>query len=187
MESSNLIVLIPHFNNVNGLKTSLMSIQENIEIDILIVDDGSKEKFDKNDIIQCYGGGNVIFKYLNKNLGIEHALNNGLKEIQELGYKYIARLDCGDKCRPHKFEKQLNYLTTNPDIKLLGTWANVVNEQGEHLHYIKHPTKHSEIERKMYINNMFVHPTVIFETSILDKVGFYPTNYKAAEDYAFFF
>lgn len=187
MKSSNLIVLIPHFNNVNGLKTSLMSIQENIEIDILIVDDGSKEKFDENDIVRCYGSGKIIFEYLQKNSGIEHALNQGLNKIKQLGYKYVARLDCGDKCKPQKFEKQLDYLTRNSNIKLLGTWANVVDELGNHLHYIKHPIKYSDIKKGMYINSMFVHPTVIFQTSILDKVGNYPTNFKAAEDYAFFF
>ena len=34
---------------------------------------------------------------------------------------------------------------------------------------------------------MFVHPTVIFRSKIIDKIGAYPTNYKAAEDYAYFF
>ena len=39
----------------------------------------------------------------------------------------------------------------------------------------------------MYLNSMFVHPSVVFRTSIVDSVGYYPTNFKAAEDYAYFF
>jgi hypothetical protein len=39
----------------------------------------------------------------------------------------------------------------------------------------------------MFTNAMFLHPTVMFAEEIIAMVGKYPTNYKAAEDYAFFF
>ena len=40
----------------------------------------------------------------------------------------------------------------------------------------------------MYLNSMFVNPTVLFKTSILETVSEYPIEYKdAAQDYAFFF
>ncbi|MFD2542890.1 glycosyltransferase [Lacinutrix gracilariae] len=186
-KNSDLIIVIPYFNDPVGIKTSIDSITEEINIDIIIVDDGSKTKFHEEDIKSCYTKGEIHFVYLQENLGIEHALNKGLKTAQDLKYKYIARLDCGDKCKPNKFKKQLDYLNQNPDVKLLGTWVNVVDEQGNHLHYIKHPVSYVEIKKKMYLNSMFVHPSVIFSTSIIDSVGYYPVNYKAAEDYAFFF
>jgi hypothetical protein len=34
---------------------------------------------------------------------------------------------------------------------------------------------------------MFIHPTICFRSSLIDDIGLYPTEYKAAEDYAFFF
>jgi len=188
MKSNNLIVLIPHFCNPSGLLDSIKSIDEDINIDILIVDDGSEKLFDEKQIeIAFKNTGKIHYKYLPQNQGIEYALNTGLKFIQNLDYKYIARLDCGDKCKQNRFKKQLNHLESNPEIKLLGTWANVVDENGKHIHYIKHPTKYTDIKRKMYVNSMFVHPTVMFSIDVLDKVGYYPTNVKAAEDYAFFF
>lgn len=34
---------------------------------------------------------------------------------------------------------------------------------------------------------MFIHPTVMFTTDVVRTIGFYPTTYQAAEDFAFFF
>ena len=34
---------------------------------------------------------------------------------------------------------------------------------------------------------MFLHPCVMFRKDILNVVGYYPTEYEAAEDYGFFF
>ena len=39
----------------------------------------------------------------------------------------------------------------------------------------------------MHFRNVFIHPTVIFETGLSKKVGYYPTNFAHAEDYAFFY
>ena len=40
----------------------------------------------------------------------------------------------------------------------------------------------------MFLNSMFVNPTVVFCSSILDVVTEYPEKYRhAAQDYAFFF
>ena len=40
----------------------------------------------------------------------------------------------------------------------------------------------------MYLNSMFINPTVVFETAILETVPEYPEEYRyAAQDYAFFF
>lgn len=39
----------------------------------------------------------------------------------------------------------------------------------------------------MYINAMHIHPTIMFRNSILKSIGLYPIDFKAAEDYAFFF
>ena len=130
----------------------------------------------------------MFFEYLPQNKGIGYALNHGLKKIQEMGYNWIGRLDAGDLNKKDKYTKQFDYLKKNPDVKLLGTWANMVDEKGNLEFVLRHPETHEEIKKKMYINNRFVHPTVIFSSEIFNKVGFYPEKYaKAAQDYAYFF
>lgn len=184
---SRIIVLIPHFNRLEELKKSLVSIEESQEIDVLIVDDGSKEAPDLNEIRDFYKQGKVYLEVLEKNLGIENALNRGLEVIKDLEYKYIGRLDCGDYCVKDRFTKQMEYLDKKEDIFLLGAWANIKDSRGNKLHILKHPVKYNDIKKKMYVNNMFVHPSVIFRKKILEEINGYPINYKAAEDYAFFF
>jgi len=188
MKNSKLVIVIAHFNNVKGLENSLRSIDESFDIDIIIVDDGSKNKPDEAYLRSIYSNGNLFFEYLKENSGVGIAANLGLKKAVEYGYELISRFDCGDFCKKDKFAKQLQFLKENPEIKLLGTWANVLNEEGELLHYLKHPTSYEEIKKKMYLNSMFLNPSVVFYADILEKVGGYQEKYKrAAQDYAFFF
>ena len=184
-----LIITIPHYNNFDGLQATIQSINEQFEIDIVITDDGSSLKLNEKIIISSYKNqGKIFFQYLDKNYGVGIAANKCLQFVKKGGYKYMARLDAGDICYENKFMKQLNFLEANHDIKLVGTWARVLDSNRDFLFNIKHPIHHNQIKRKMYLNSMFVNPTVVFETSILETVPEYPEVYRyAAQDYAFFF
>jgi hypothetical protein len=182
-----VILLIPHFQNIEGLQKSLYSIGSQENVDVLVVDDGSGIFIDEKKISSFYhASGKVFFAYLKNNQGIEHALNYGLQIILKKGYPYIARLDCGDICTPHRFKKQEQFLNNN-DIVLVGSNVDFVSTKGDYLYTLKMPKKDTEIKKKMYINAMHIHPTILFKSSILQEIGLYPTAYKAAEDYAFFF
>ncbi len=184
-----LIITIPHYNNFNGLVKTVQSINESFDIDIIITDDGSPEKLDETLIISSYkNNGNIFFQYLDVNYGVGIAANKCLQFVKKGSYKYMARLDAGDICYENKFMKQLNFLKANHDIKLVGTWARVLNSNGDFLFNIKHPINHDEIKKKMFLNSMFVNPTIVLETSVLETVPQYPEEYRdAAHDYAFFF
>lgn len=182
-----IIVLIPHFNSLNDLLKTLKSINEKIAIDILIVDDGSDLKPKKEEFEKIYKQGKLFIEILPENLGIEKALNFGLEIISKTNYEFIGRLDCGDLCMPNKFTKQFIKLNNDKDLMLLGTWAKAVDSCGNFLYYIKPPIEFKVIKKKIFLNSTFVHPTVVFRKSILEYVGYYPENYKYAEDYAFWF
>lgn len=182
-----LVLLIPHYNNFKGLLKSIKSIDSKEYLDILIVDDGSSIEIEEVKVQSNFkANGVVFFHYLNKNRGIEHALNAGLKIIKEKNYVFTARLDCGDVCKPQRFKKQQEFLEGNT-IHLVGSNVTFIDECDNFLYNLKLPEFHAQIIRKMYLNSMLIHPSVMFKNDVLDKVGFYPTKYKAAEDYAFFF
>ncbi|MFA5618888.1 MAG: glycosyltransferase [Weeksellaceae bacterium] len=186
--SGKLIVLIPHYNHPDELEKTILSIDEPFEVDVLVVDDGSQLKPNAEKLKSQYKNGKLFIEFMTENGGIGIALNNGLKKIEELGYALIARLDCGDLNKKNKYLKQLMFLEANPQVKLLGTWADMVDEKGNLLFVLKHPTTHEEIKKKMYLNNRFVHPTVVFYTEILKTTGYYSDKYKrAAQDYDLFF
>ena len=185
---NNTIVLIPHFNNLKGLYKSISSIGLNECVDILIVDDGSSSKIIEKEVNAKFKAQGILFiEYLESNLGIEHALNKGLEIILEKGYKYTARLDCGDICVDNRFKVQEAFLETHSEIVLVGSNVNFVDTSGNLIYYLKMPSENVEIKKKMYLNAMHIHPTIMFKNLILKTVGLYPVTYKAAEDYAFFF
>jgi hypothetical protein len=183
-----VILLIPHYKNVKGLKTSLLSIGNKENLDVLIVDDGSNIMIDEEDIRNCFlGQGNVSFIYLKENKGIEIALNTGLKYILDKKYELTSRLDCGDICVKDRFKQQQSFLEKNKDIVLVGSNVNFVDTSGNLVYVLKVPEKDKRIRKKMFINAMHIHPTIMFRNKILESTGLYPVDFKAAEDYAFFF
>ena len=184
-----LIITIPHYNNPEGLIKTISSINDPIKIDIVITDDGSEIKLDEHQVRSKYNNkGNIYFIYLDKNYGVGIAANKCLEYVKSKSYKYVARIDAGDISYKNKFSKQIEFLENNNKIMLVGTWARVIDHEGNKLFYLKHPTYHNNIKRKMYLNSMFVNPTVLFKTSILQTISEYPIEYKdAAQDYAFFF
>lgn len=184
------ILLIPHYNNPLGLMKSLSSINSIENIDVLVVDDGSNNKpFDEGMVNNSFNAnGSVFYIYSKVNQGIEFALNSGLEFIiKKNQYQFIARLDCGDVCLGNRFQIQEVFLINNPKIKLIGSNSIAVDPFGKFLYKTIYPQKHKEIQKKMFVNSMFLHPTVMFAIDVLPVIGRYPLNYKSAEDYAFFF
>ncbi|KAB7528669.1 glycosyltransferase [Flagellimonas olearia] len=188
--TSDIVVLIPHYNNFQGLLNSIKSIQENILIDVLIVDDGSTTNhidenllvLSKPDFVE------LDFIYLEQNKGIEHVLNLGLDKIKaNTKYNYVARLDCGDLSQPNRLQIQKDYLDSNEEVGIVGSFVKFFDTDGNYVYNLEMPIDHGKIMRLMYVNAMFIHPTIMFKSKVLTKVGHYPTNYPAAEDYAFFF
>ncbi|MCZ8197456.1 MAG: glycosyltransferase [Flavobacterium sp.] len=183
-------LLIPHYNEPDGLIKSLSSINCEENIDVFIIDDGSqKEKIREEETKQAFcANGEIFFEYIEQNVGLENALNVGLKNIISKGiYTYIARLDCGDLCIGKRFSIQEKFLNENPKIMLLSANVICVDLQGNFIYNLIFPENSKQIRKKMYLNSMFSHPCSMYRAEVIDKVGYYPTKYKVAEDYEFFF
>ncbi|MEN9658434.1 MAG: hypothetical protein RL571_1899 [Pseudomonadota bacterium] len=183
-----LILLIPHFNNPEGLLKSLASIGEHEQCDVVVVDDGSmRAPIDHHSARAAFKAQGVLrFLNLPVNRGIEHALNSGLAWIIARRYELIARLDCGDENIADRFAKQIAYLDAHPDVMLLGGAASFVDQAGNEQFVLRHPEKHAAITAAMRNNSAFIHPAVTYRTAALSNTGLYPTDTPSAEDYALF-
>ncbi|MFV8868467.1 glycosyltransferase [Serratia fonticola] len=179
------IVLIPAYNvSLVDVKKTFQSLD--YQSNILVIDDGSDIPF-----VELIGDNfnhfiNLDVKRLEENKGIEFALNYGLSMIVTK-YNYIARLDIGDYSSPERFSLQVEYLRENSEVVLVGTWARFIDSTGEELFISKVPTNDSDIRKRMYINNMFIHPSVMMRASALVNISGYSTEYIACEDYELFF
>ncbi|MBS1934312.1 MAG: glycosyltransferase, partial [Bacteroidetes bacterium] len=182
-------LLIPCYNNLEGLIRSLQSVSyDHTKFSVLIIDDGSKNAVRKEDILQHINQGFPVEIFrLSQNQGITKALNTGLQILQQKNnYKYIARLDCGDICDINRFYHQVNFLETNPQIDLVGSWCLFKDFSTGSSYQYKTATEHSEISKGMHFKNMFIHPTVMWRADAMTRSGIYPEQFPHAEDYGFF-
>jgi len=184
-----LCILIPCYNNFEGLIKSIQSIDYLPgSYIIIVVDDGSLMPV----AIERMNGHfhtlpNVKIIRLLQNHGITKALNTGLEFIYaNYAVQFIARLDCGDTCSPQRFYNQVAFFEKYPDVHLTGTWCYFKDTRsGKGYKYIT-PTHHDAIEREMYFRNVFIHPTVMWRVSGAGKFK-YPEQYPCAEDYGLFY
>jgi glycosyltransferase involved in cell wall biosynthesis len=175
--------LMPVYNPVpEKLALTLNSlIAQSEPADLVIVDDGSRQPI--AGMLEPRDGLKIL--RLDRNQGITTALNHGLAYIIDAGYEYVARMDCGDVCDSRRIALQELHMDRNPDCDLLGAFADVVDEQGQHLFYEGTAGGHTAIGRKLRDNAAFKHPTFFIRTSFVEKFGDYSPDYKCAEDYEF--
>jgi len=185
-----IVILIAHYNDNERLKKAIDSIKEPFEVDVLIVDDGSKVKPNLDELKSIYADRGVLrIEYAPQNMGASKVRNWGLQMILDSGYKYIAIMDSDDTNKPERISKQLGFMKKNPEIALVGSWADYYTSNGDFLFTIKHPAKDKEIKKQMYFNSMFVHPSIIYKREVIENVGGYLEKYKkgGVEDYGFLF
>lgn len=182
-------LLIPCYNNFEGLVNSLDSVEyDRDRFMVLVVDDGSKVVVSKEKIPERIKQRmNVEVVRLDRNSGITKALNEGLRWIRgNIDCDHVARLDCGDTCSADRFLQQIEYMKKNPNIVLLGSWCVFkADKTGENFNY-RTPVSNKLIRRAMHFRNVFIHPTVMMKLSAVTKAGDYPENFPHAEDYALF-
>lgn len=183
-------LLIPCYNNAEGLIRSLRSVVYPKEkCSVLIVDDGSETAVTAalipEEIHQVL---NIEIIRLANNQGITAALNTGLRIILNRNDSlFTARLDCGDTCSADRFYKQINYLSANTNIALVGSLCRFIDLRNKIQFIYRSKIIHADILLEMHWKCSFIHSTVVFRNSILKKTDLYPYNYPHAEDYALFF
>lgn len=182
-------LLIPCYNNTEGLIRSLQSIRYPWhQFKVVVVDDGSREPVLKEHLLlEVSPHLQVEVIHQPKNGGITLALNTGLELIHNQATEgFIARLDCGDLCSEDRFEQQVAFLKASSQVQLLGSWCYFRNfRTGENYSY-RTPVEDREIQKKMYFKNVFIHPTVMWRFNSNNPV-YYPYEYPHAEDYAIFY
>lgn len=180
-----LAVLIPSYNDTAALRRTLDSIEEkDNSFTVVIVDDGSDHPVQIPDQQYPFQV-EIIRQYPNK--GIVEALNLGLTHILRRGFCFVARLDAADLNRPNRLSIQYLHLQNHEELSMVG--SNVVfrdESNGEPLFTTNLPLNPTETRRWIVFRNSFIHPAVMFRSSILEETGLYDSRYPHIEDYVFF-
>lgn len=117
-----------------------------------------------------------------ENKGLAQSLNDLLAIVMPKGYEYIARMDADDISLPERFELQLDYMNTHPEVECLGSWAIEINSQGEEYYRKQMPQSHEECYNMFRKRDCMIHPTVMYRRSYIEKAGLYSLDTYFGED-----
>jgi glycosyltransferase involved in cell wall biosynthesis len=177
-----LSVIMAVYNQQNFLKESIESIlnQTFVDFEFIIVDDGSIDS--SADMIISYSDSRIKYIKNDVNKGLIFSLNRAIALVSSTA-DFIARMDSDDISLPTRFEKQVDFFDSNPDIDILGSairlFGNEISNQD-----IYFPINNNEIVPSFYFMNPMAHPAIMLRTkTILSKYN-YSSDYYKFEDYA---
>ena len=188
MNHSVAIIMSVYFSEKpDYLKQSLSSLfTQTMNADIYLYVDGDLNEL-LEDVIKGFKVHSNFFVIRGKvNKGLAFALNTLIDITLNKGYKYIARMDTDDISRSNRIEQQFRFMEENKGIDVLGTFCHEFGSEYA-LELKTVPIKHDELKKYSIIRCPFIHPTVIFRSSIFKDGIRYPLNTKFTEDMALWF
>ena len=119
-----------------------------------------------------------------KNIGLTKSLNKGIKYVTS---SLIARMDSDDISVSTRFEKQLDYLQSHPDIDIIGGAIREFNDENPNLRIRHYPETNEEVKKYIVKACPLAHPTVMMRRSIFDNGLCYNEKYRTSQDIALWY
>jgi glycosyltransferase involved in cell wall biosynthesis len=143
-----------------------------------VINDGSRDR--SEEVILSFEDERIVY-LSQKNAGLAAALNTGIGMAKG---EYIARQDNDDVSLPGRLEKQFAFLEEHKDISLLGTWAEIIDENGNSTGRChRHHSESNYLKFFLLFDNPFVHSSVMFRKKKVEEIGGYDTSPVFFEDY----
>jgi glycosyltransferase involved in cell wall biosynthesis len=175
-----ITVLMPVYNGEKYIGKAIQSVLDQTEqrFELLIISDGSTDQ--SSAIIKSYRDQRIRLIEQERK-GISYALNTGL---QNAGGQLIARFDADDVCLAHRLEKQSAFLNDHPEYILVGSDAEYIQENGDHLFdFLSVSYTHDEILSRLYQFCPFIHSSVMYRREAVLSAGGYSLSAHHFEDY----
>jgi len=174
-------VVMPARNSARWLGQAIESVvlQTLSDLELLVIDDGSTDE--TAEILNDWSRRDSRIRVLRQHdLGLVPALNYGLVEARG---SLLARLDADDVSVAKRFECQVQAMEQNPNVGLLGSWAQRIDEHGRPQGHSMPETHHEKLVEILTRGNPFIHSTIMLRTEIVRRLGGYRAAFEAAEDY----
>lgn len=176
--------------NPKDLDVALASMrsQTHRNLRLLIYCDGPvhaehEEVFGK--YLEIEGGSDLLVRG-QQSLGLASGLNRLIDlALEDPLTECLARMDADDISMPERIARQIDFLDTNPDVSVVGTWCIEFIEPNVPLSYKKPPFQTADVSRYMLYRNPLVHPAVMFRRSIFEKGYRYNSRFLVMQDYEF--
>ncbi|HZO59720.1 MAG TPA: glycosyltransferase [Solirubrobacterales bacterium] len=174
-------VVIPCYNHAHYLDEAIRSVlaQTHPRLEVVVVDDGSSDN--TSEVVARYPG--VEYTY-QENAGLAAARNTGIRRSTG---DYVVFLDADDRLLPHAVEANLRCFSENPESGFVFGTSTTIASDGASLPWTTKPRDDEDRYRALlepeYIG---MHATVMYQRSVLKRLGGFDTSFKACEDYDMF-
>jgi len=170
-------VIMPVYNCDAFIAEAIESIlnQTFHEFELIIIDDCSNDNTLK--IIEDFRDQRIRLIKKKKNTGYIDSLNTAIKISKG---KFLARMDGDDISVSDRLAKQVEFLNSNPDVVLCGSWYQLLHSGQT----ISNPVESDDIKIALLDYCALGHPTIMMRKDfIVCHNLFYKPEYRPAEDY----
>jgi glycosyltransferase involved in cell wall biosynthesis len=185
MAAPKLSVLMTVRNGERHLGAAVESVlgQSFGDFEFLIRDDGSSDSTPA--LLREYAARDPRLRVWvdEPNLGIVPSMNRlfGLARGE-----YVNRHDADDVSLPGRYARQVEYLDIHPEVGVLGTQVETIDEAGQpeaNQANFTNATTHAELEADLLAGRSMCQGSVMFRRALLDQVGLYDEALEQAEDH----
>ena len=175
-----ITVLMPVYNDEKFVRFSIESIlnQTFNNFEFIIINDASSD--DTLKILEEYQDSRIKIVNNDINLRVPRSLNKGLSIARG---KYIARIDSDDISVKERLEKQYLFLENNREFGLVGSYTEVIDENGKSIEFWNEYSEPEYIFYTLSFWNCLVTSSVMFEKDLAIKLGGFDPDYDRTEDY----
>jgi glycosyltransferase involved in cell wall biosynthesis len=162
-------VIIPAHNAGGFIADAIKSIlnQTAADFELIVVNDGSTDDTAAR-----------VRAFTDKRLRLIEQANQGVAAARNCGIRasrgdYLAFLDSDDIAMPMRLEKQVAYLTSQPSVGLVGTAAEIWENNLPTGRFYRHPCWPPELAFAMLFENYLVQSSVMVRRKVIDEIGLY--------------
>lgn len=173
-------VLMTVYNAALFLRESIDSLlaQSFSDWELVAVENGSMDG--SASILVEYADSRLRVFPFEENIGRTQALRYAFEQARG---EYIAILDADDVAHQNRIARQVEFMTQNTEVALLGSWAIQINGRGEKISELRPPTDQRELRELLGWANPIVHSSSMYHRERVRQVGGYPSQLTYAQDY----
>lgn len=180
MKKPAVSIIMPVHNADRFLSAAVESMlsQTWTDFEFIIINDASTDK--TITVLKRYKDKRIRLLQHCRKIGVAESLNIGLLLAKG---EYIARMDGDDVSFPKRLETQITYLKMNPDVGLVGSAVELIDEHDASIGIKRLALHFEEVRHQLMYKNPFIHSAMMFRKSLYSYYGGYDPHLEGAEDY----